>query len=116
MLLAASSWFDLLVNGVLFAAALLVAAAVIAIVRRRLRRSDVPTANEQLAHYRALYERGAINQEEFDRLRGVLSPVIHQEVKRANPQGPTGPPAVAPTANAPRPPEPPPGHNGQATG
>jgi hypothetical protein len=112
MLLAASSWLDLLFNGAYFAAALLVAAAVIAIVRRRLRRSDVPTANEQLAHYRALYERGAINQEEFDRLRGVLSGVIHQEVKRANPQGP----AVAPAANAPRPPEPPPGPNGQPAG
>jgi hypothetical protein len=96
MLLAASSWLDVLLNGVYIAAALLVAAAVIAIVQRRLRRGETVSANEQLAQYRALYESGAISQQEFERLRGVLGGIIHQEVKAANPQGPGGHPAMSP--------------------
>jgi hypothetical protein len=103
--LAASSWFDLLTNGLYIAAALLAAAVVIAVIRRLYRKgAAAPTAGDQLTHYRRLYERGAISQEEFERLRSVLGGQVRREVKGATHPEVTGEPLPGPKA----PPEPPP--------
>ncbi len=55
-------------------AALLAAAAIIALVGRwsRGRYESRQTPSNQLAHFRSLYEKGEINQEEFNRLRSLL--------------------------------------------
>ena len=104
---AASGWLDLLVNGLYIAAALLAAAAVIAVIRRLYRKgSAAPTPGDQLAHYRRLYDRGAISQEEFERLRAVLGGQVRREVKGATHPEVTGEPLPGPNA-PPKPPEPP---------
>jgi hypothetical protein len=67
---------QLLLTSLCLVGALLVAAVVVALVNRWRRQQDAeedlsPTA--QLAHFRSLYEAGTISQEEFERLRAVLS-------------------------------------------
>lgn len=55
-------------------AALLVGAVIVALFRR-WQRSSVglsPGPSDQLAHFRTLYEQGAISEEEYRRLRAVL--------------------------------------------
>ena len=70
---AAGAWLELLFYGTCLAVALLAAALVIELVRRWLRKGEQTlSASDQLAHYRTLYKRGEISQEEFDRLRAVL--------------------------------------------
>jgi hypothetical protein len=66
--------FRLLTAGLSLAGALLTAAVVIALVSRWRRRSGVEgvTPDEQLTHFRSLYERGEISEEEFRRLRALL--------------------------------------------
>ena len=65
----------LLLTSLCLVAALLVAALVVAWIKRWRRQGDAeddlsPTV--QLAHFRALYEKGEISQEEFERLRALL--------------------------------------------
>jgi hypothetical protein len=109
VLWAESSWMDLLLTGCYLAGALLVAAAAVAIVKRLRKGSDGPTPAEQLAHYRSLYKRGAINQEEFDRLRSLLGEAVQESVKSGKTAAPDpkGKVESAPPADgaAPHPPE-----------
>jgi hypothetical protein len=99
---AAGEWLELLFWGTCLAVTLLAAALIIELVRRWSRKSaDLPSAGDQLAHYRAMYNRGEISQEEFDRLRAVLGGEV---VRAARPPAP--PPAPRPPANGP--PAPPP--------
>ncbi len=65
--------------GLYLAGALVVGAAVVAIVQRWRKRA-LPANNPsgQLAHFRALYERGTISQEEFNRLRSLLGGQLRQ--------------------------------------
>ncbi len=101
---AAAGWLDLLIYGSCLAGTLLVAAAVIELVRRWLRRGEQPqTPSDQLAHYRSLYRRGEISQEEFDNLRAVLGGEIERAVK---PSVPPPAPEVKP-ADGRAPPTPP---------
>jgi len=91
--------FQLLVAGLCLAAALLVGALVIALVSRWRRRSEAKddlSPSAQLAQFRSLYEAGTISQEEFDRLRTLLS----EQMRRT-----LGVPAPAPEAPAKPPPE-----------
>lgn len=62
--------------------ALLVGALVIAFFRRWQQRTRPlgPSASDQLAQFRQLYEQGAISEEEFKRLRAVLG----SEIRRAS--------------------------------
>ena len=88
-------WLDLVIYGTCLAVVLLAAAAVIEFVRRwRQRGEKTLTPSDQLAAYRALYNRGEISQEEFDRLRDALG----GEIRRS-----ATPPAPPPTALAPNP-------------
>lgn len=90
----------------------LVAAAVVAFglaawwQRRRAGHRFGP--NEQLAHFRSLYERGELSSEEFDRVRAVLQERLVRELEvPANPETttPSKPPPDAagdpPAASAP---------------
>ncbi len=67
----------ILLPGLYLAGSLLVAAAVLAIARRLWRTAEEEEdrsirPGDQLAHYRTLYEQGAISEEEFKRLRAIL--------------------------------------------
>jgi len=98
---AAAGWLDLLIYGTCLAGTLLVAAALIELVRRWLRRGErAQTPSDQLAHYRSLYRRGEISQEEFDNLRAVLGGEIERAVK---PPAPPPAPEVKPADGRPPP-------------
>ncbi len=95
---------DLLFYGTCLAAALLAAAVIIALVRRWLRGGEQsPSASDQLSQYRALYKRGEISQEEFDRLRAVLGGELAAGVKPPPPRPPAPKPTDAPPPNGFRP-------------
>jgi hypothetical protein len=70
----------LLLYSSLLAGALLLGAVIIGFVRRWQQMSSRGiTANEQLAEYRALYDRGELSEEEFRRLRDLLTVQIRKE-------------------------------------
>jgi hypothetical protein len=83
-------------------AALLLGALIIAVVRHWQRSSQSlgPDASDQLAHFRSLYEQGAISEEEYKRLRKVLGGELRRSLET---------PARQPDAiqSAPTPPSPP---------
>ena len=98
---ASGAWLELLFYGTCLAVALAAAALVIELVRRWTRKGDrTLSASDQLAHYRTLYKRGEISQEEFDRLRAVLGGELLPGAKPAPPR----PPAPKPTDVPPAPP------------
>jgi len=74
--------FRLTINSLIIVALLLLAAMVIACVNRWRRQpgNDSLSPSDQLTHYRSLYKQGAINQEEFERLRALLSRRIRASV------------------------------------
>jgi hypothetical protein len=73
--------------------AFLVGAAVIAIVQRWRRRQTSlgPSASDQLAQFRTLYEQGAISEEEYRRLRSILTGELRKEIDL-----PARPPSLGP--------------------
>ena len=88
-------------------AILLLGALVLAWFDRLRKRADpsVLTPGDQLAAFRLSYERGELSQEEYERIRGRLSPKLRQQLdlpatptRREKPGGLPGepPPAVAP--------------------
>jgi hypothetical protein len=101
--LAANS---ILIPGLILGGALLLGALVVAVVQRwrKLNRPLGPTASEQLAHFRSLYEQGAISEEEFHRLRAVLAGEIRRSLQMPeNQPAPEAPRRTnEPPANAPR--------------
>jgi Short C-terminal domain len=89
--------------------ALMLGAIVIALVdrwRKRAAMKDKGGAGEQLSHFRALYDRGELTREEFDRIRTRLGQRLKQELDLNKPAGPPAPEAPA------RPPDAPPSGNG----
>ena len=108
VLAVASEWLDFLFYGTCLAVALLLAALVIEVVRRWSRKGpETPSPSDQLAQYRALYRRGEISQQEFDRLRAVLGGEIVQTSRPPAPPAPAPAPQQAngqpPSADGPRP-------------
>jgi hypothetical protein len=98
---------SILLPGFLLAGALLLGAAVLALVRRWRQGNEgkKPSASDQLAHFRTLYEQGAISEEEFKRLRAVLGAELRQRIDvparpappaSAAPAGQSGPDAEKP--------------------
>jgi hypothetical protein len=102
--------FPFLLQGTYIAGALLVGAVIIALVNRwRKNAADSRlSASDQMAQFRALYEKGQLSQEEYESLRRVLG----GELRRSLKVKPTGTPAAVPPAEpTPAPPaakEPPP--------
>jgi hypothetical protein len=93
------------------AVALLVFALTIELLRRYFRsdRNDRLSASDQLAQYRTLYEQGTISEEEFNRLRAVLSDEIRGFARKPAPATnatPASPPDTA-AHDSERPPSPP---------
>jgi hypothetical protein len=112
-LLAAPFDPSVLLPGLYLAGALLVGAALIALIGRWRRRAepDSPGPSEQLAHFRSLYERGLLSQEEFERLRALLGgqlresldvppPPAPPETRPTSPEKPDSPPAGPPPPDA----------------
>ena len=91
---------EVFVPGMLLALALLVGAAVLALMKRWRQRTTnpvVPDASEQLARFRALYEQGAMSEEEFNQVRAVLGGQLRQSLSLPHPAGnPVPPGAVTP--------------------
>jgi hypothetical protein len=83
---------QLLWTSLLLVAALLVAAVVVAWVNRWRRQRDAQedlSPNAQLAHFRAMYEKGEIRQEEFERLRALLAARMRESLGVSSPAQPT---------------------------
>jgi hypothetical protein len=105
------------VPGMLLALALLVGAAVLALMKRwrqRVSNPTVPDASEQLARFRALYEQGAMSEEEFNQVRAVLGGQLRDSLSLPHPASNPVPPgavtpgsAAEPTPGAVMPPAPP---------
>lgn len=99
-----SGWdFPLLWATLPLVGALLLAAAIIAAAKKWRRRSGLErlTATEQLAHFRSLYERGELSEEEYARVRARLGERLKQEMALpAVPaaETPPSPPASEPTS------------------
>ncbi len=85
--------------------ALLLGALIIWWVDRWRKRTaeDPETANDQLAHFRELYDRGELSAAEFEQIRGLLGqrlrreldvpgPADAKEAPPADPDQPAGPP------------------------
>jgi hypothetical protein len=112
--LLAEGWRPrVLIAGLYLAGALLLGAILIALAGRWRRRSgdSPPHPDTQLAHFRSLYERGAISAEEFNRLRDALlghSPRKPAAGPPAPTEAPQGPSADGQSANGAPPEAPPP--------
>jgi hypothetical protein len=92
---------QLLLTSLCLVGALLVAAVVVALVNRWRRQQDTKedlTPNAQLAHFRSLYEAGTISQEEFERLRAVLSARMRESLGVSTPAEQTSRPTNETTA------------------
>ena len=111
--------YPFLVQGLYIAGALLVGAVIIALVNRWRKNANDSRygPSDQMAHFRSLYEKGQITQEEFDSLRRVLGGELRRaarakpaDASRTPPSGPDSPPAAqqpAPPNGTPPPQEPP---------
>src|SRR5262249_2523512 len=103
--------YPFLEQGLWIAGALGAAAVIIAFLsrwRKRTRTDDRITASDQLAQYRALYERGESSQEEYDKLRPVLGGELRRLAGRrgSGEPGPAAPPRAVTPAPPPEPPRP----------
>jgi hypothetical protein len=98
----------LVVTSALLAGALLLGAVIIGFVRRwQQLNSRGITANEQLAQYRALYDRGELSEDEFRRLRDLLTVQIRKESGLSTDKPPPAQAVTPAPAETPPPPEPP---------
>lgn len=91
--------------------ALLLGAVVIAFVRRwqQMQNRLGPTASDELAQYRLLYEQGKLTEAEYRRLRDVLSTELRKAVDvPAKPAPVPVPPVTAIQPETPPPADPPP--------
>ena len=61
--------------------------------KRSAGRRDQAACNEQLSHFRSLYERGEMSREEFERVRTLLTGQLRKEL---NVPAPAAPPAIPP--------------------
>src|SRR5262245_25683325 len=78
----------------LYLVAAIIVGAVVLVLISKWRRSNAPlgpSASDQLAQYRTLYEQGAISQEEYRKLRSLLGSELRKDLNLAPPAAP--PPA-----------------------
>jgi len=100
------AWRDqLLWAGLAIAVALMLLALIVVWLQRWRKQldADQPTPDDELTHFRVLYERGEISREEFDRIKARLQQRLRQVLDM--------PPSPAPGPNLPPNPStsPPPG-------
>jgi Short C-terminal domain len=98
---------EFLVAGVIIAAVLLVVAMLIHVVktwRKRMAGRPMTYPGEQLSSFRALYERGELSREEYERIRAKLGQKLRKALEVP---GPAAAPAAEATAEAQTPPAPP---------
>src|SRR5206468_2906383 len=78
---------------------LLVGSFLIALLSRWRKRADPQslTANDQLAHFRELYEKGELSQTEFERIRAKLAGQLLRELNLPPPRAEPGPQPPPPT-------------------
>ena len=97
----------LLVVSLAMVAALLFGALLITFAdrwRRRPGSSEAPTANEELAHFRSLYDQGLLSPEEFERIRSKLGGRLRQEMDVPSPpEASPRPPGLPGTGQSPGP-------------
>lgn len=75
---------DILMPGLMLAGAILLAAVVLMLLKRwRSTAESFESPHEQLAQYRAMFERGDLTKEEFDRIHGLLTSRIRKEMGEA---------------------------------
>jgi hypothetical protein len=86
-------WLETLWATLALVGALLVGAFLIWWVDRWRKRSAESTEspNDQLAHFRALYDQGELSPEEFERIRHLLGKRLRQELDVAQPPPPERP-------------------------
>jgi hypothetical protein len=98
--------------GLYLSGALIVGALIMVALNRWRKKADVQmTASDQLAQFRSMYEKGQIDQEEFEKLRRVLGGELRRQVKSGKEAGEAAPPPAGPAApegSPPAGPEPPP--------
>jgi|GraSoiStandDraft_32_1057276.scaffolds.fasta_scaffold230689_1 hypothetical protein len=100
------AWRDqLLWAGPAMAVALLLLALVVAWLQRWRKQVDAvqPTPDDELTHFRVLYERGEISREEFDRIEARLQQRLRQMLDMPQPPAPV--PNPPPDPSAPPPPD-----------
>lgn len=114
---------DILMPGLMLAGAILLAAVVLMLLKRwRSTPETFESPHEQLAQYRAMFERGEITKEEFDRIHALLTARIRQQLGEATglPAGSADSPRSAAPASGDKAPSPdgsatPPGTLGPGT-
>jgi hypothetical protein len=84
-------------------AVILVGAAIIAVVDRWRKRPfrEKLSASDQLAQFRALFERGQLKAEEFERIRALLTERMKKEMEIPATPSPTKAPPNPPTPGNP---------------
>jgi hypothetical protein len=88
-------WISLVLVGTL-----IIGAIVIAVADRWRKRpgSERLTPGEQLAHFRALYDRGELSREEFERIRNLLGEQLRRDLHVPGaPQAQPAPPSAQDT-------------------
>src|SRR5947209_10543094 len=98
------AWRDqLLWAGPAIAVALLLLALLIAWLQRWRKQVDAvqPTPEDELTHFRVLYERGELSREEFDQIKARLQQRLRQVLDM--PQAPASGPNPPPDPSAPPP-------------
>jgi hypothetical protein len=88
--------------------AFVVGAVLIALAQRWRRSSPSlgPSASDQMAHFRTLYEQGVISEEEYRRLRTILGGELRRAIDVPPPLSGPGSEATAQFIPAPEPPPP----------
>src|SRR6267378_3263827 len=98
------AWRDqLLWAGPAMAVALLLLALVVAWLQRWRKQVDAvqPTPDDELTHFRVLYERGEISREEFDRIKARLQQRLRQVLDLPQPPAPEPGPNPPPNGSVP---------------
>jgi hypothetical protein len=96
-------WLSLALVGVIALGAIVVA---ILDRWRKLPPEEKLSANEQLAHFRELYEDGEISQGEYDRIRNTLEKQLREEANLPpRPEADAGPGPPAPSQGEPKGPQ-----------
>jgi hypothetical protein len=88
-----------------FVGALLLGALIITVVsrwRKKTAGSETQSAVDQLAHFRTLYEKGELSEEEFNSLRSLLGGKIRRKEGEGKPRDAQPPqPGTAPPGGTP---------------